>query len=87
MTLRWCAIGIAIAIILASGLLEVYILYRLDDWKEIGDFIVLLGIAPILSITIIVSFVLIGSFKQTGNAETSPLNILQADRSLLGGQV
>ena len=82
--LRWCAIAIAIVIIIFGGYLEFEILDRLDEWKEIGDLVVLLGIAPILSITIIVTFILIGAFKQPGDAEIGPSNLIQAAQSLTG---
>ena len=84
--LRWCAIVIAVLIILATGYLEFVILDRLDDWKELGNLIVLLGIAPILSITIIVTFILIGAFKQPGDTEISLPGLLQAVQSLSGTQ-
>lgn len=84
--LRWCAIGIAIVIIIITGYLEFLILDRLEDWKDIGNSVVLLGIAPILSITIIVTFILIGAFKQHEETEISLSSFLQATRSLTGSQ-
>ena len=86
MRLRWIAIGVAVAMIVAAGLLEIKILERLEEWKEIGNFIVLLGIAPILSITSIVTFILIGAFKNPGDAEVNLSSILQAAQSVTGTQ-
>ncbi len=82
---RWFAISVAILIIVAAGLLEWKILDRLDEWKGMGDFVVLLGIAPILSITIIVVFILIGAFKKPGDAEIGLPSVLQAAQTLSGG--
>ena len=82
--LRWVAIAIAIVIIFVTGYSEFYIPSRLDHWKEIGDFVVLLGIAPILSITIIVTFILIGAFKKPGDSEIRLPGAVQAAQSLTG---
>ncbi len=82
--LRRFAVFIAIVIILATCWLELEILDRLDGWKEIGNFVALLGIAPIVSITAIVIFILIGAFKQPGDAEVSLSSLLQAMQSVSG---
>ncbi len=69
MKLRWVAVIVAILAVIAAGVLETFILYNPPLWQSLEDVIVFLAIAPIVSITIIVTFALIGSFKKSGDAE------------------
>ena len=80
--LRRSAVVTAIVVMIAASILEGYILCSLDTWKELGDFIVLLAIAPILSITIIMTFILIGSFKKPDDSDVSLSSAMQIVQSL-----
>ena len=83
--LRWVAVGVAIFVIIAAGILEVYILHHFELWQGLGDFVVFLAITPIMSITIIVIFILIGSFRKPSDAEMNlPDPVRLAGLSLRG---
>lgn len=85
--LRWAAIHVAILVILATGILEVYILLHLTSWQKLGDFVVLLAIAPIISVTVVVTFILIGSFKKSADSEINlPATTRRVAQSLAGLQ-
>ncbi len=60
-------VGVTIAVIASfiAVSLEVYVLSKLESWKELGHIVVFLAIAPITSFTIIVVFILIGSFRKS----------------------
>ncbi len=63
MSLRWVAVAIAIAAMLAAGGVEIHVLCNLSNMQDLGDVVVFLAIAPIVSITVIVMFLLLGAFK------------------------
>ncbi len=71
MRLRWAAIFVAILTIIAAGILEVCILRHSGLWQSMAEAFVFLAIAPIACITIIVTFIQIGSFRKSGDAEMS----------------
>jgi len=83
--IRRLAIFTAIVVIVAIGVFEVYILHHVDELKLNSDFAVVLGVAPIASITVIVTFILIGAFKQSADAKAGLSDGLQAGRSLISG--
>lgn len=83
--IRWAAIGVAIIVILAIGAVEFYILKCLTKLQELGDLGVLLAISPILSITVIVTFILIGSFKRSADSEINlPVGATKVAQVLTG---
>ena len=83
--LRWVAVGVTSVVIIAAGILEVCILRYFDLWQGMGNFVVFLAIAPIISITIIVIFILIGSFRKPSDAEMNlPDAMRLAGQSLRG---
>ena len=85
MKLRWVAVGVASVVIVAAGILEVCILSYLDLWQGTGDFVVFLAITPIMSITIIVTFILIGSVRKPSDVEMNlPDAVRLAGQSLRG---
>lgn len=83
MRMRWVAISVAIAIIVAACILEYILISMLNSLLEKGDLLFLIAIAPIASITVIVSFILIGAFKKPDDSKIPlPGMVAQAAQSL-----
>ena len=63
--LQRTAFWMAVAIIVALSILEVFILCNFSHWQELGGYVVFLATAPIASTTVIVAFLLIGAFRSS----------------------
>lgn len=84
--IRISALVVAIVVIFAIAALEIWILLRFESWQNLGDFVVFVAITPILSITVIVVFILIGSFKRSDDADIYPSSMMrQVLQHLTGG--
>ena len=85
MALRWIAVIVAILVILAASVLEIWVLRHLPRWESMGDLTVLLAITPMVSVTIIVAFILIGVFRRSGDKEMDLSSLARiASQSLRG---
>ena len=83
-SLRWVAIGVAIATVIVAVIMEVYILLLFKDWN--GNFnLVPVAIAPIASITVIVASILIGAFRKSANDERGESDIFRLARRSING--
>jgi len=79
------AILMALSVIIAGGVLEVYILLNIEKWDLFGDSLVFLVIAPIASITFIVISVMIGVFKRLEDQELKASDAFLVSRVFRGG--
>ncbi|MCY3769932.1 MAG: hypothetical protein OXG56_11310 [Gammaproteobacteria bacterium] len=71
--LRRVSIGAAVIVLVLAAILEYYIFCNLTQWNNsLGHYIVFLAIAPMVSITTIVVFVLLASFKKSNEVKVPP---------------
>lgn len=82
--IRRIVVSIASFVILAGGVFEIYVMRLLKTWEGLGEYAVFLAIAPILSITIIVTFLLIGAFKKSNDSRIRTPNLIQTAESVVG---
>lgn len=84
--LRWIAVIAAGTVIIAYGVLEWRLLqYLLECQTEISDLFILLAIAPLLGITIIIVFVLLGVFRGFKESDAHHFPTEAASKALIGG--
>ena len=69
MRLRKIAVSVAVVTIVAMGILEYCIVSNISHWEKMGDWLVFWAIAPIISITVIVTFLLIGAFRSSSGPQ------------------
>lgn len=82
--LRGVALVLAVAVILAAGFLEWLILFKLSDKFKDNDALLFLAISPIVAITAITIFILIGVFQGFRDKDMQRLPGSTAIRSFSG---
>ena len=82
--LRWVAGSIALIVIVAAGYLEYRMLCYVVTWgHSLNDLFIILAVAPIVSITLIVVFVLIAVFRGFGDKDLVDAPAKHAGQALL----
>ena len=82
---KWSALGAAGLLILGLAWLEVYMVWQMRDpqfWQN--DLAVLLVISPILAMTAIMVFVLLGAFREPSDPDAKALPVAALSRLLHG---
>lgn len=85
--LRWIIVAAAAIVILAYGYLEWLLLdYLFECRTEASDLFIILAVSPVVGVTVIVVFVLIGVFRGYRESDTQYLPTEIVGKTVFGGE-